>query len=489
MRHHSLRGLLLAVTCLSTIHASIARAADPGPPALRVDPLVEQFIRGTAIVAARLSPDGKHIAAIARSGLDAFAMLVDVDTHAAHLLAQPVRHAHGAWEPGQVAWVDPSRLVVNYYDRRAELTGGVAYSTAIDLEGHVIAKLGSGTIAIQRDAEGRSTGWVLANRERDGFWVDRINIVTHESFNYTFDVPGRQRLNPVFDARGDILAVRTVDTAFWSDVSRVSTWYRPDTATPWAKVDERSVNDDPFVPVMVSSRPGHLVVLARNGGDRRAAWDYDVARPAFGDRLAADDTDDVDAPRFEAGSSSIVGFVTSGMKPRQIWLDPEMARAQAVVDGEMPDHVNVLSRSGAGDVAVWSYSDTDFGRMSVLDPKTLKMREIFVARPEIDAAHMQPMQVVHYASTDGTDIPAYLTMPGHPAAPAPLIVLVHGGPIARDTWGWHEDVQLFAAHGYAVLQPQFRGSAGFGLRFEEAGYRQWGRKAQDDISAGVRDLV
>ena len=117
------------------------------------------------------------------------------------------------------------------------------------------------------------------------------------------------------------------------------------------------------------------------------------------------------------------------------------------------------------------------------------MSEMLKSRSDVDAKRMQPTRVVHYASTDGLDIPAYLTLPGKPDRPAPLIVLVHGGAFARDHWGWSEDVQVFAAHGYAVLQPQFRGSTGFGSRFEQAGYQQFGHLMQDDVSAGVRDLV
>jgi dipeptidyl aminopeptidase/acylaminoacyl peptidase len=70
-----------------------------------------------------------------------------------------------------------------------------------------------------------------------------------------------------------------------------------------------------------------------------------------------------------------------------------------------------------------------------------------------------------------------------------LVVLIHGGPQARDYWGWNEEVQILSTHGYAVFQPQFRGSTGFGRRFEEAGFGQWGRAMQDDITAGVQQLI
>jgi dipeptidyl aminopeptidase/acylaminoacyl peptidase len=70
-----------------------------------------------------------------------------------------------------------------------------------------------------------------------------------------------------------------------------------------------------------------------------------------------------------------------------------------------------------------------------------------------------------------------------------MVVYLHGGPIARDDWGWDEDVQLMAAAGYAVFQPQFRGSSGFGRKFEVAGYRQWGLAMQDDVTAGVKEMI
>jgi dipeptidyl aminopeptidase/acylaminoacyl peptidase len=103
---------------------------------------------------------------------------------------------------------------------------------------------------------------------------------------------------------------------------------------------------------------------------------------------------------------------------------------------------------------------------------------------------MLPMETIRYAARDAMSIQAYLTRPTRTTdAPAPMVVLIHGGPHIRDRWEWNEEVQLLASRGYVVFQPQFRGSSGFGRRFEEAGYQQWGRAMQDDITDGVQHLV
>jgi len=103
---------------------------------------------------------------------------------------------------------------------------------------------------------------------------------------------------------------------------------------------------------------------------------------------------------------------------------------------------------------------------------------------------ISPAKFIHYLAADGTSIPAYLTLPlSRPSTGLPLVVLVHGGPQARDEPGFDWISQAFASRGYAVLQPEFRGSSGFGPEFTEAGYGQWGKKMQTDVSDGVRDLI
>jgi dipeptidyl aminopeptidase/acylaminoacyl peptidase len=109
------------------------------------------------------------------------------------------------------------------------------------------------------------------------------------------------------------------------------------------------------------------------------------------------------------------------------------------------------------------------------------------SRPWIDPAQMSPMRPIQYKARDGTTIHGYLTLPRNAKGPLPMVVYPHGGPFGvRDTWGFDSDVQLLASRGYAVLQPNFRGSEGYGGAFRKAGHGQWGKLMQDDVTDATR---
>lgn len=127
------------------------------------------------------------------------------------------------------------------------------------------------------------------------------------------------------------------------------------------------------------------------------------------------------------------------------------------------------------------------------DAATRELIHQYTPRPELKAVeqHLAPMQPIRYPSSDGLEIPAYLTVPtGLEPKNLPVVVLVHGGPKGpRDSWGFDPDVQFLANRGYAVLQPNFRASGGYGKEFLNAGDLQWGKLMQDDITWGVKYLV
>ncbi|MCA9199937.1 MAG: S9 family peptidase, partial [Planctomycetales bacterium] len=127
------------------------------------------------------------------------------------------------------------------------------------------------------------------------------------------------------------------------------------------------------------------------------------------------------------------------------------------------------------------------------DAKSRELIHQYTPRPELKAVeeHLAPMTPVRYPSSDGLEIPAYLTVPaGMEAKNLPVVILVHGGPKGpRDSWGYDPQVQFLANRGYAVLQPNFRASGGYGKKFLNAGDLQWGKLMQDDITWGVKYLI
>jgi dipeptidyl aminopeptidase/acylaminoacyl peptidase len=120
--------------------------------------------------------------------------------------------------------------------------------------------------------------------------------------------------------------------------------------------------------------------------------------------------------------------------------------------------------------------------------ETRKLTRVGASLPRIDPRQMSRTEFVHYPARDGLQIPAYLTLPkGQPKTGLPLIVLVHGGPFVRGSkWQWDPEVQFLASRGYAVLQPEFRGSTGYGSKLFSAGFKQWGQAMQDDLADGAR---
>jgi len=139
---------------------------------------------------------------------------------------------------------------------------------------------------------------------------------------------------------------------------------------------------------------------------------------------------------------------------------------------------------------VTAYSDTEPGETYIFDRKGHKLVKQFTVREKLPRESLAKMEPVHYKSSDGLEIPAYLTLPkGVPAKNLPTVIFPHGGPWGRDIWGYNGYAQFFANRGYAVLSPNFRASTGYGKKFLNAGNLQWGRTMQDDITWGVKYLV
>ncbi len=150
--------------------------------------------------------------------------------------------------------------------------------------------------------------------------------------------------------------------------------------------------------------------------------------------------------------------------------------------------------SGTKDERLWlivASSDTEPGERYLFDRQTKKLTLQYRIREKLNRDYLAPMTAVRYKSSDGLEIPAYLTLPKMtaPAKNLPAIILPHGGPWGRDSWGYNGLAQFLANRGYAVLMPNFRASTGYGKKFLDAGNKQWGEKMQDDLTWGTKYLV
>ncbi|HNC22998.1 MAG TPA: prolyl oligopeptidase family serine peptidase [Opitutaceae bacterium] len=176
--------------------------------------------------------------------------------------------------------------------------------------------------------------------------------------------------------------------------------------------------------------------------------------------------------------------------PEVQWLDPKMAKMMHDLDSALPGTRNAIV-SGTSDGSLYvirAASDRDPGTFYLFDAKKFELAAIGRARSQINPAQMAEMRPIRFKARDGLEVAGYLTIPaGREAKNLPMILVPHGGPYGpRDTWGFADQVQYLANRGYAVLQINYRGSGGYGLKFQLAGYRGWGRQMQNDLTDGVK---
>jgi dipeptidyl aminopeptidase/acylaminoacyl peptidase len=266
----------------------------------------------------------------------------------------------------------------------------------------------------------------------------------------------------------------------------------------YALRDEDSIKeilrkDDSSPPTLVGLLPNDsgLVLLASNGGMHESAWNLPL--DGSPQKLLMEDPDaDITQAYTDAYTGAIVGFYASGTKTNIQWLDPVAQRRQEVLQHSFPNsQVDVYgwTTDGAKTLArVQSPSSPPV--YYLIDFKTRRADIATEEYPALAGVKLGELKEITYKARDGTEIPAYLTMPPESGSGThPLVVLPHGGPNERDYPNFNWIVQFLASRGYAVFQPQFRGSSGFGEAFQKAGYHQWGGLMQDDVSDGVRAMI
>ncbi|MDO4180119.1 MAG: prolyl oligopeptidase family serine peptidase [Bacteroidales bacterium] len=270
----------------------------------------------------------------------------------------------------------------------------------------------------------------------------------------------------------------------------------------------RETEDQPFRPVLttnfketvsfVSFTPDNKMVYALTniGRDKTALVLMDPATCEEKEVLYTNDKYDIAGVGYSEAKKKLVSVSCIGHKGNiRHFFDSDEEAIRARLEERLKGYdIGTTSEDRSENIRmIYAGSDRTYGTYYLYNVKEDQLTKVADLAPWIKEEEMSPMHPVTYTSRDGLTIEGYLTLPkGFTPATArnlPVVVNPHGGPWARDTWGYNPEVQFLASRGYAVLQMNFRASTGYGRRFTELGYKQWGQTMQDDITDGVQWLI
>jgi dipeptidyl aminopeptidase/acylaminoacyl peptidase len=255
------------------------------------------------------------------------------------------------------------------------------------------------------------------------------------------------------------------------------------------RVDELDDEIDTFR-ISNATNNGFIVTNAKTG--RFALYEFDWKTKEIGAPVYEHPEVDIDDFTLTEDDSAVESVTYVDDRLRVVWLDPRLKEVQDEVDAALPGRTNMLlswSRD-RNRFIVWTGIESDPGLLYYYDRAAEQMSRLATPYEGLKGKPLPRMKFVSYKARDGLVIPAYLTLPaGREPKNLPLVLLPHGGPHMRDELGFHFLVQFLANRGYAVLQPNFRGSSGYGTEFLTMGFGQWGMAMQDDLTDGLQWLV
>jgi dipeptidyl aminopeptidase/acylaminoacyl peptidase len=395
-----------------------------------------------------------------REGNESFGIFaVDVDGKRARTLVAPPRAqvAAGARAKIEVASVidvlkdDPKNVLVSYNKRLA------AYPDIYKMN------IYTGRTQLVEKNPGDVVGWFV---DWDGNVIGAGYIVRDEL---------DEKKNGLYSG----FKMRNKESGEWVEVTRV-------------RFDEAS-----FSPAGIKEDGIHGWVssnLTPDGRvrDKTALYEYNFATREFGDLVYEHDVVDCCGIVTSEKSKDLLGVAYMVGEPEIVWLDERWREVMAGIDQALPDTINNISSvdddETIGVVTAWSSRQPP--RYFLYDFENRTLEFMADSRSWIKAEEMADMRPVHFKARDGLDLHGYLTLPpDREAKNLPLIMNPHGGPWARDGYGFNTEHQFLASRGYAVLQVNFRGSTGFGMKHLTSSWKQWGQAMQDDITDAVKWAV
>ncbi len=491
-----MRVLVLSLATLAFAQTAAAQA----PP-------VEAFGRLPSVSDAAISPDGSRLALAYQPADQSFVRVIDLDRgegiYSAAIGEQSTLH--------DVDWVDDQR--VSFLLRRTfrpdqVLPTNVRYVGAprrVDFYRHGVADVTTRRtqlLTTNEDDPWQDQGAALiAPIAGDPGFARMIGrapgIQTRHETLYRVNLSSggvrvaaprgvnRETVDFLLDENGAVIARVDIDDA--ANRSRV---YVYDGETPRLLRDEVTDTGDPIA----------LKGLLADG--RIAAMDWD-AQEEFWVLYAIDratgaseiiyrrDGASLDGAIIDPWTRRVIGVTWTNTESEQHFFEPQLEQIHQTVRANFPlGSASLLNWSNdRRRIVVYGERGLDGGAYYVYTPATQAFDRVGFRYPELSGVDSGERQALTYRARDGVRIPAYLTLPpGREARNLPLIVLVHGGPASRDTLDFHYWAAFLASRGYAVLQPNFRGSSGYGASWQRAGWRQWGGLMQTDVEDGIGPL-
>ncbi len=471
-------------------------------------PPIEDFFKQAEYQEPRLSQDGKHVAFASRTA-DGRGGIVVVD------LMDPARsRSFGSQQDltvFDIRWVNDKRLI---YDVVKGAIGSDNWLTrqvyAANIDGTEATLLIDSYTGVEAPARGdRIFGWnwkiqrVLRDGSADvllqGAMYDNrhefremrlVRLDTRNGAWHSLSAQAPEGANAWWtDSDGHVVAVNAVKKGHASI-------FIPD-GEAWKLVasgDAFTQAGIPFVP-LDAAEPGKLWVI---GADPERRTDTSVLSQIDLDHPEAPPKVLLSLPGYDfwgsldvdAQSRKMIGVHYENDAKGTLWFDERMRALQAEVDKALPTTINQISCNdcfGSSPVLVRAESDRQPPVYLRYDRDAHKPSLLLRSRPWIDPRQMGRREFLHFKARDGLSIPVMITQPPGPArAHRPAVVLVHGGPWVRGThwadWGAAAEAQFLASRGYVVIEPEFRGSAGYGDKLLRAGFKQWGLAMQDDVS-------
>jgi len=501
-----MKRILGIITCM--VMASMAL---PSVANAQTVPSIEDYAAMSNMSSVRISPNGERIVFISGE------TRADRNIIVASLVGGPANVIDGGDDQVVVgvSWLSDEKLFVTYSDRRdlareAERTD-VFRRYIMDTDGSHNWELSQYASLANRDINDPDSVlvWMTVLQDNRGSRVAGDNVTTSVGLFHQRFSRDRAR-SRVFIGDGGyryILDQNNNPVArFTRDGREFELWHRRE-GESWRRVYSENLSLEEFHFGARESNRWHGTMTSVSGLDASGRYGYFISAPND-DRNAVFrfdfETEEIEGPILQSDLAQIESFIRDWRDNTIIgvrwaeernmvhYFDPEFADLQSQIEGFFP--------SANANIVHW---DTEFrkviisiegghtsGAYYLLDRISGDVSLLSATRPRVPDDAMSPVEIIHYEARDGMDLFGYLTLPqGREAQGLPLVMMPHGGPQARDTYGYDEWAQLLASRGYAVFQPQFRGSDGFGRNFVLAGHDEWGEAMQDDVSDALLHLA